>query len=244
MTANELRDDFDRWFKNQVAEGDLPPIHAATVVVMRDTPHDEEDGVEILMMRKNADITFGGAWVFPGGKLDAQDYGSGDDPYAASSTAAVREAKEEGDIDLDAADLVRYSHWMPPRSAPKRFSTWFFLAGTSVGDITIDDGEITDAGWVRPGAMLDRHTAGEVDLAPPTWITLWDLNRHATVADALEAAGAATPEFFVTRIGRAEEGPVAMWTGDAGYETADLAVDGPRHRLAMRNDGWVYERTT
>jgi hypothetical protein len=32
-----------------------------------------------------------------------------------------------------------------------------------------------------------------------------------------------------------------MWHGDAGYDTADLDAPGPRHRLVMDPDGWVFE---
>lgn len=249
MPDKRQRDDFDRWFKNQAAKGDSPIIHAATVVVLREASPDTDSvassGVEVLMMRKNPDVTFGGAWVFPGGKLDPEDYAPGDeDPYNAAATAAVREAEEEGDIVLAAQDLVRYSHWMPPASAPKRFATWFFLAGVEVGDVTIDDGEITAHQWVLPSAMLDKHVTREVDLAPPTWVTLHNLAQHRSVESALDAARTADPELFVTRIGRGDHGIAAMWTGDAGYESGELNADGARHRLWMHKTGaWQFERT-
>ena len=44
-------------------------IPAATVVLVRDG----DGGVEALMLRKNSKITFGGMWVFPGGKIDAAE---------------------------------------------------------------------------------------------------------------------------------------------------------------------------
>ena len=45
------------------------PIDAATVVVARDSA----DGVEVLMLRRNSKIYFGGMWVFPGGRVDPED---------------------------------------------------------------------------------------------------------------------------------------------------------------------------
>jgi len=47
-----------------------PPLAAATVMVLRDGPQ----GLEVLMIQRhhNSDV-LGGAHVFPGGKLDAQD---------------------------------------------------------------------------------------------------------------------------------------------------------------------------
>ena len=47
---------------------------AATVVLLRDTP----DGVETLMLRRDTELAFaGGAWVFPGGRIDPEDYPGG-----------------------------------------------------------------------------------------------------------------------------------------------------------------------
>jgi len=36
---------------------------------------------------------------------------------------------------------------------------------------------------------------------------------------------------------------LALWHGDAGYEAGDASLAGPRHRLAMLDAGWVFERT-
>lgn len=246
MTDN-VRQLFDDWFHSQVDDQDSPPIPASTVIVLRNNP--DAPGPDVLMMRRNSKITFGGTWVFPGGRLDPEDYGDApDDSFAASAAAAVREAHEEGDLVLDVATLVRYSHWMPPKSAPKRYSTWFFVAEVptgEAGDVTIDDGEITEHEWVSAAKMLERHAAGEVELTPPTWVTLFELADHATVSDALAASAAATPRFYVTRLARGDDGPVAMWTGDAAYENRDLAAVGGRHRLTMRaSGGWEFERST
>ena len=47
-----------------------PPLDAATVVMLRDG----QDGLQVLLMRRHqASKVLGGVYVFPGGKLDAQD---------------------------------------------------------------------------------------------------------------------------------------------------------------------------
>ena len=56
-------------------EGVSKTIPAATVVLLRDG----SEGVEVLMLKKNSKITFGGMWVFPGGKIDPEDYPSDGD---------------------------------------------------------------------------------------------------------------------------------------------------------------------
>ncbi|MDQ1396206.1 MAG: hypothetical protein QOG64_1465, partial [Acidimicrobiaceae bacterium] len=185
-------------------------------------------------------------WVFPGGRVDPGDLDVGD-PDAeldAARRAAVREAQEEAGLVLEPASLVTFSHWMPPPEAPRRFSTWFFLAPAPSGaDVQIDGGEIHEHGWLTPADALARRDAGEVELAPPTWVTLWRLASAPTVAAAVADAEAREPERFATRIGRIGESMVAMWHGDAGHADGDAERDGARHRLWMLPDGWRYELT-
>jgi hypothetical protein len=40
---------------------------------------------------------------------------------------------------------------------------------------------------------------------------------------------------------RTDEGPVAMWEGDAGYEGIDPSQPGPRHRLTMAEDRYSFQ---
>jgi 8-oxo-dGTP pyrophosphatase MutT (NUDIX family) len=228
-------------------------IAAATVVLLRDTP----DGIETLMLRRTAAASFmGGAWVFPGGKVDPEDWPGGVvsespvDELAAARTAAVREAAEEAGVAVEPDGLVWFAHWTPPPAAPKRFATWFFVAPASEAHdlVTVDGTEITDHEWLRPAVVLERHAAGEVDLAPPTWVTLHRLLEFDSSEAAVADAAGRPPDVHVTQIARTDGGAVALWTGDAGYpETDDGPVDadlpGPRHRLWMTKGAWRYERT-
>ena len=52
------------------------------------------------------------------------------------------------------------------------------------------------------------------------------------------------PMFYETHIGRSNDGPVAMWDGDAGYADSDPELPGARHRLTMSQDGYSFEHTT
>jgi hypothetical protein len=38
-----------------------------------------------------------------------------------------------------------------------------------------------------------------------------------------------------------DQGLVAMWAGDAGYETGDPTAPGPRHRLEMTSTGYRFD---
>ena len=222
-------------------------IAAATVIPLRDT----QDGPEVLLLRKNSKVAFGGMWVFPGGRIDPED----DDPdapgdeLAAARRAATREALEEADLLVEPGELVSFSHWTPPDislNGPKRFATWFFACRAPVGEagvVTIDMGEIHEDEWVRPVDMLRRRDEGEIQLAPPTIVTLHELATHDAVDSVLATAAAREPFRYQTRVGNTDAGMVTMWAGDAGYEIGDAEVPGPRHRLLMSDPAWVYECT-
>ena len=220
-------------------------IPAATVVLLRDSA----DGIETLVLQRNSKIAFGGMWVFPGGRVDTGDRegtAPGDpvaDVMLAARNAAVREAAEEAGLLVEADELVVYAHWSPPKITPKRFATWFFVARAPAGAVVVDGGEIHEYTWVRPADGIMRRDAGEIELAPPTWVTLRDFAQFATVDEALATVDRREPELFETRIASVDDAIVAMWHGDSGYETGDAGVPGGRHRLRMSDDGWTYERT-
>jgi len=218
------------------------PLPAATVIPVRD----HHDGFEALMLRRNSKIAFGGMWVFPGGRIDPEDrdLDHPDDELATARRAAVREAREEAGLEMAADALLTYSHWTPPPITPRRFLTWFFLAPAPAGDVVVDGGEIREHQWMRPADALDRQRAGEIELAPPTWVTLYELARWQSVSESLAAVRTREPEHFLTRIAVEDAGPIAMWHGDAGYEAGDADAPGARHRLRMHKSGWSYERTS
>ena len=217
------------------------PVNAATVILLRDSGND----LETLMLRRNSKIAFGGMWVFPGGRVEESDREglAANDDLAAARRAAVREALEESGLAVGQADLAPVSHWTPPPVTPKRFLTWFFVAQAPANEVVIDQGEIEDHAWMSVQEALARRERAEIELAPPTFVTLCWLARHASVAEAMADARGREPEFFATRIALDEDGPIAIWQGDAGYEAADADAQGARHRLSMRKDRWHYERS-
>jgi 8-oxo-dGTP pyrophosphatase MutT (NUDIX family) len=214
---------------------------AATVVVVRDGAGGE---LEVLMVHRNSKHAFGGMWVFPGGKVDPEDVDSAapDDEALAARRAAVREAREEAGIELDPDALVAISHWTPPPEAPRKFTTWFFAAAApDVHDVAIDGDEIQDHAWITPAEAIRRGDLHEIELAPPTWMTLRALCQHAEVAACLADAARRTPLRFATHLGRAGDDPVAIWEGDVAYDDGDLDRPGDRHRLYMGRGAWRYE---
>jgi 8-oxo-dGTP pyrophosphatase MutT (NUDIX family) len=74
-------------------------IPAATVILVRER---EQGRPELLMVERAAGMAFaGGAWVFPGGRIDDADARLGD----SARVAAVREALEETAIPVGLAPL-------------------------------------------------------------------------------------------------------------------------------------------
>lgn len=224
-----------------MSSSDNPPaIPAATVILLRDA----DAGLETLMLHRTSTVAFGGMWVFPGGRVEESDrHGDDEDDEAGARRAAAREAVEECALPVSPEDLVAFSHWTPPMSTPRRYATWFFVARASEGEVLVDGGEIRDHAWLAPREVLARRQRGEVDLAPPTYVTLADLAAHDDVDGALAGAAARQPvPRYATRWGVVGDGAVALWEGDAGYATNDPDAAGPRHRLWMLPDGWRFER--
>ena len=212
---------------------------AATVVLIRDRPA----GCEVLLVRRSASLSFhGGAWVFPGGRLDPDDYAGGDDVVLAARRAAVREAREEAGLELASNELVLVSRWVTPVQLPKRFDTWFFAGAGGDAPVSVDGGEIHDHAWMAPDDALAAQRAGRIELPPPTFVTITAIAPHRSARAALAALAREQAEVFEPRLFPIEGGAVTLYAGDAGYDDLELEKPGRRHRLWMREDGWRYER--
>jgi 8-oxo-dGTP pyrophosphatase MutT (NUDIX family) len=236
----------NRWVEERRNAGGNPSgaeaAPAATVVLLRDG----ENGLEVLLARRSSNLAFhGGAWVFPGGRIDPGDYGDApDDLYRAARHAAAREAKEEAGVDVDPDALVHLSNWTTPEISPKRFATWFF-AGPVAGGNEVADGAETDAlQWFGPEEALAARAAGEIELAPPQYVTLLDLRAFDTVVDAMAGIDEADAIDYTPRFHFIDgDGAICVYVEDVAYEDLGRLDDpGPRHRLYLREETWEYVR--
>jgi 8-oxo-dGTP pyrophosphatase MutT (NUDIX family) len=215
------------------------PHPSATVILLRD----QESTIDVLLLRRSEKIeTHGGFWVFPGGRVDEADRTGPDDPLGSARNAAVREVAEESGLEISRDALVPVSRWVTPPVMPKRFDTWFFIAGADDAEVQVDGGEIDLHRWLTPAAALEAFRTKELQLPPPTFVTLTMLLQFSSVSEALSTLGSRRPEEFLPRIERFDGGACSLYHGDVGYETGDIEADGPRHRLWFLDDGWRYER--
>jgi 8-oxo-dGTP pyrophosphatase MutT (NUDIX family) len=216
---------------------DTPVRPAATVVLLRDA----SEGLETLLLHRSREITFGGAWAFPGGRVDDQDRTGVDGDQAVARIAAVRETCEETGLILSPEDLVPFAHWTTPPGFPRRFATWFFLARDTGGDVRVDGSESMAHRWMSPGAAVDARARGEIELPPPTFVALEWIRASADVRSALERAQCGGIIRYVPRRLSIEGGTVSLYEGDVGYDEADHERSGPRRRFYMLESGWRYE---
>jgi 8-oxo-dGTP pyrophosphatase MutT (NUDIX family) len=219
-----------------------PILPAATVVLMRDGP----EGVEALLVQRSKAVKhMGGMWVFPGGKIDIDDYVQEDEHYEAAVNAAIRETQEEAGLVISADQLVYLSHWTTPEGAKKRFSTWFFLAILHQDqEVEVDGGEISAHRWICPHrAFAESDDAREqLRLMPPTYISLLDISAYNNCYEAQQAIGGREAIIYAPRVATVEGGMCFLYNGDAGYSDSDPDVQGVRHRTYMVNGQLDYQR--
>jgi 8-oxo-dGTP pyrophosphatase MutT (NUDIX family) len=219
------------------------PKPSGTVVAVRDG----DAGLEVLLLQRALRPGQDGRapWVFPGGKVDRADHErGGGDPERAARHAAAREAHEEASLILDPAELLTISRWITPEVRTKRFDTWFFLAHViGKSDVRVDGDEIGDHRWLRPSDAIADYEAGQLSLAPPTFVTVSWLLDHADAGTAASRLAEAELITFRPQIHPIAGGACILYPGDAGYETRTLEHDGPRHRLWSEGNRFRYERT-
>ncbi len=151
------------------------PRQAATVIVLRGGA----ETLEVLLVKRNPEQRFmGGAWVFPGGAVDA-----GED----HRVAGVREVGEEASVVIeDPASLVEFSRWITPAQVKIRFDTHFYLALAPEGaEPQPDGGETVDLGWFTPEGALEAYERDEIMLVFPTIKTLEQLAPFGSAASIL-----------------------------------------------------------
>ncbi|MEN8159785.1 MAG: NUDIX domain-containing protein [Myxococcota bacterium] len=217
------------------------PKPSATVVLLRDAA----PGLELLLLQRAPRGDKPGPWVFPGGKVEPADVIANDAASRESALrAAVRETHEEAGLSLDQSRLVAISRWITPEISPQRFDTWFFLGAIDTShEVVVCGTEMVAHRWLGAADAIDAHASREIQLAPPTFVTVSWLAEHRCATDAIQALSSAPFITFRPRIHRTPDQMVMLYPGDAGYEANDPSRSGPRHRILALESGWRYERS-
>jgi hypothetical protein len=174
------------------------PRPAASIIVLRGG----DRLLEVLLVKRNPAARFmGGAWVFPGGAIGADD-GEGEPAQRA-----------------DPAALVAFSRWITPEQVKIRYDTYFFLHEVNKGvQPRIDGSEVVEFGWFTPTAALDAHRAGEILLVFPTIKHLEQLSGFASVEALLDHARGQEVRRVQPKVVRWGETERIVLPGDPGYE--------------------------
>jgi len=183
------------------------PRQAATVILLRGG----RATLQVLLVRRNPAARFmGGAWVFPGGAVDASE---------DHETAGVREVAEQPGVALPAPRaLVRFSRWITPAEVRIRFDTHFFrVAAPEDAEPRPDGSETVDLGWYGPQEALDAYGRGELELVFPTIKTLEQLTGFGTAAELLEWADGRVVEPIEPRVVMDGEVARVVLPGEPGY---------------------------
>lgn len=157
------------------------PREAATVVLLRPVPAGGP-GFEVFLQRRPPTMAFAaGVTVFPGGAREPTD--------ADLRATAVREVLEEAGVELDPAQLHPWARWVTPEAEPRRYDTYFFVAELPDGEHARPVGTEMDLVlWLRPGDALLARAAGQIDLWPPTFVTLRELAGCADIRAVVATA--------------------------------------------------------
>jgi 8-oxo-dGTP pyrophosphatase MutT (NUDIX family) len=215
---------------------------------------DGAKGLEAFLLKRHglSDV-LGGAHVFPGGKVDANDaaeatlsrldrtpqelHAALHEPSlapaeaAAIFAAALRETFEEAGVQLAASELAPWSRWITPATGGvvrKRFDTRFFLARVPPGqEPRHDEYEATASAWLAPREALRQYWDGAIQLAPPQIMSLAHLSRHARAQDAIAAARSRRPPLIHPEPFEHEGVRVICYPGDERHSVRERALPGP-----------------
>jgi 8-oxo-dGTP pyrophosphatase MutT (NUDIX family) len=192
------------------------PRQAATVIVLRGG----SDALEVLLVQRNPKQRFmGGAWVFPGGAVDAGEAADTEGDLA-HRRAGVREVAEEAGLELEGPEpLLAFSRWITPAQIAIRFDTRFYLAPVPAdAEPRIDGTECVDFGWWAPVSALEAYARDELMLVFPTIKTLEQLSGFGSASELLDWARGREVVPIEPRV--VLEGEVArvILPGEPGYE--------------------------
>jgi 8-oxo-dGTP pyrophosphatase MutT (NUDIX family) len=205
------QDDDSKWSDYVTGWNDIPPDHRALRIgALRELF--EETGILVAV------------------RQDGMSWNGGSDvtraraALCAGETTFLSVVREAGaTLDLTAMEL--FAHWITPESMPKRFDTFFFIAGAGIAREAVSDGrETVEAEWIAPQEALRLGAVKERILAFPTRLNLKLLGDNHSVDQALGTTRARRIVTVRSRIEHRETGRVLTIAADAGYGVVEEPV--------------------
>ena len=219
------------------------PRAAATTLVLRDSAR----GPEVLMVKRSPNASFmPGAYVFPGGAVDAADAEASCEESAeelaqrigvvtgvgwrakAYAVAGLRECREECHLDLGGTRALQpWAHWVTPLGIPKRFDTLFFVARAPQGqEPRPDEGETVTLEWVAPAEALAAQAAGRFPMEFATRSVVKTLLPYSganvqALLDHAQALRALPPLHPRLRLDETRQVVAVVLPGEPGYDALD-----------------------
>ncbi len=163
-------------------------------------------------------------------------------PQVAAGKLSFASVLAEADATVDAGCIGYFAHWITPRGEKKRFDTRFFLAACPPRQSADHDRrESVEGGWIAPDEALRRYGAREIELVPPTIVSLDRLTLAASAAEAIEAATALEVEEILPKISMSDGKVAILYPGDPDYDGGEAHFEESGRvlkRLVLRDGLW------
>lgn len=137
-------------------------------------------------------------------------------------------AVADASLTLAIDTLVPWSRWITPPVIAKRFDTAFFTTIVPHdSSVQLYAGEVSETCWLDLESISEQIMARGMRLAPPTTITLLDLQKsqsvHENCATMLQAEQCRTIEAIQPKLTRVDGEPWAVFPWDSEYARIDPA---------------------
>lgn len=119
------------------------------------------------------------------------EWGAGDPDRARLRSGEIRFVQflESRNWLADVRPLELFSHWITPKSEPRRYNVSFFVARVPSGQHPVADAAETHDGiWISPARALNEHAKGRFALMYPTRKHLERLGAFGDVDSVMEFA--------------------------------------------------------
>jgi hypothetical protein len=142
----------------------------------------------------------------------------------------------------DLAALRVFARWITPEIESHRFDAWVLAVGLPEGAVPVHDRHETIAScWIEPRAALERYGDGDLILAPPTFMTLWELARLGSTAEVLEYAEGRTVVPILPIFRQVDGQNTILLPGDPLYPSSH-PVHGPSRITMGQGRWWVVDQ--